>query len=138
MMHSLDKGSYVLLVHLSQDARIKVGALGLIAFKRGDYAYVGSAMNSLSSRIDRHLLPASKKKVRWHIDYLLRCPYAKITEFFRFPSRERLECLISKKLSSFSAGVKGFGCSDCKCASHLYMIKKVSDLKHLKFGKIKV
>ena len=64
------KGCYCLTIHLNNTKRIKVGKLGNINFKKGYYVYVGSAMNSLESRIKRHLI--DEKKLHWHIDYLLK------------------------------------------------------------------
>ena len=49
------KGCYCLTIHLKNTKKIKVGKLGKINFKNGYYAYVGSAMNSLESRLKRHL-----------------------------------------------------------------------------------
>ena len=63
------KGSYLLIIKLQDDKKILVGKLGKIAFKKGYYVYVGSAMNGLEQRLQRHL--RSQKKFHWHIDYLL-------------------------------------------------------------------
>ena len=49
------KGCYCLTIHLKNAKKIKVGKLGMINFKKGYYVYVGSAMNSLESRLKRHL-----------------------------------------------------------------------------------
>ena len=63
------KGIYILLVRIKNDSNVMVGALGARKFRKGLYAYVGSAQNSLEKRIERHF--RSKKKKHWHIDYLL-------------------------------------------------------------------
>ena len=64
------KGSYCLITNLKKDTRIKIGKkLGIISFKKSCYVYVGSAMNSLESRVKRQL--SDNKKKHWHIDYLL-------------------------------------------------------------------
>lgn len=44
-------------------------------------------------------------------------------------SEKRKECDIAKKLSNEFPSVKNFGCSDCKCDSHLFYHEKVSKLK---------
>ena len=62
-------GSYVLLLYLADDRTIPVGRQGVLNFSAGCYAYVGSAMNGLYQRINRHL--RKEKKRHWHIDYLL-------------------------------------------------------------------
>ena len=64
------KGCYCLIIILNTPSKIKIGKLGKIDFNEGYYVYVGSAMNYLESRINRHL--RSKKKLHWHIDYLLK------------------------------------------------------------------
>ncbi len=122
-MTLLNKGAYLLYMTVSRLIKIKIGALGTIEFQKGNYIYVGSAMNNLNKRIDRHLAPASQKKIKWHIDYLLKHPAVSITKVYEFPSSTKKECALSRKVQSKSKGeIKGFGCSDCKCKSHLYNI----------------
>jgi Uri superfamily endonuclease len=114
------KGSYILIIRLSNRRKIKVGKK-IIPFKKGFYCYVGSAMNNLEKRIARHR--AKKKKKHWHIDYFLE--YGKIIEVIMIKSNKKIECQVSMKVSKKADGlVKGFGCSDCKCESHLYYFKR--------------
>jgi Uri superfamily endonuclease len=54
------KGTYCLIIQLRDDTIIEVGKKGSINFKKGYYVYVGSALNSLETRLKRHL--SSKKK----------------------------------------------------------------------------
>jgi Uri superfamily endonuclease len=63
------KGSYIILIELKQDAKIRIGKIGDIFFKKGHYLYIGSALNGLELRITRHF--RDDKKIHWHIDYLL-------------------------------------------------------------------
>lgn len=49
------KGSYILLVDLPEQEVIPVGKLGLIAFSKGFYAYVGSARGGVAAKVKRHL-----------------------------------------------------------------------------------
>ena len=109
------KGSYILLMELDKDSTIKVGKLGKIHFKKGFYAYVGSALNGLEQRIERH--KRSNKKLHWHIDYFLK--YAKIIDIFYRESEEKEECEIANKFEKLDV-ITDFGCSDCKCKSHLF------------------
>ena len=114
------KGSYCLIVELDNEKTIKIGKrLGKITFKDGYYVYVGSAMNSLTARINRHL--SDEKKLHWHIDYLLK--NAKITDIVYAESSEKIECDLSRFISKRNAGINNFGCSDCDCESHLYYFK---------------
>jgi Uri superfamily endonuclease len=49
------KGTYVLLIEIKKNCKIKVGRLGEIKFKKGLYAYIGSALNSLEKRIRKNI-----------------------------------------------------------------------------------
>ncbi len=112
------KGVYQLHLRLDKPKRIKVGKLGVFTFPAGRYIYTGSAMNGLDGRLRRHL--KKRKKLHWHIDYLLR--YAKIESIFVLETDERVECQLNSltlSLPNAKVVVKGFGCSDCRCPSHL-------------------
>lgn len=113
------KGCYCLIIRLDEDCEIKIGKLGKIYFKKGHYVYVGSAMNSLESRINRHL--NEEKKLHWHIDYLLK--ESEISDVIYNVSTKKVECELSQYLSNKTTSIKGFGCSDCMCESHLYYFK---------------
>ncbi len=114
------KGCYCLVIRLDETSEIKIGKkLGKIKFKKGYYVYVGSAMNSLISRIKRHL--SDDKKLHWHIDYFLK--YSQITEVIYNRSNRKIECDLSKYIASKTSGIRDFGCSDCDCESHLYYFK---------------
>ena len=110
------KGSYTLLTELEENQDIQIGKLGKISFKKGFYVYVGSALNGLEHRINRHL--RTSKKMHWHIDYLLQ--HAKIIDVFYKESNNREECMIAKSLDGKLSSIHGFGCSDCSCNSHLF------------------
>ena len=114
------KGTYCLIINLNNTSKIKIGKkLGKIDFDKGYYVYVGSAMNSLKSRINRHL--SDEKKMHWHIDYFLK--ESEIEEVIFNESTEKIECGLSHYISKKATGTKGFGCSDCECESHLYYFK---------------
>lgn len=49
------KGCYCLIIYVKKLSKIKIGKQGEIKFKKGTYVYIGSAMNSLESRLKRHL-----------------------------------------------------------------------------------
>lgn len=113
------KGSYLLIMEIKEDKKIKIGALGKIEFKKGYYAYVGSAMSSIEKRVERHL--RKEKKLRWHIDYLLQ--HAELKSIFYRESNEKEECSIAKAFSNGFPCIKNFGSSDCKCKGHLFYSK---------------
>ena len=110
------KGSYVLLIQLSEEQTITIGSLKAIYFPRGYYAYVGSAMGGFKSRLNRHL--KSNKKPHWHIDYLLE--KASISEIILCETKDRAECAVAQALSHQFDSIPDFGSSDCKCRSHLF------------------
>lgn len=113
------KGCYCLIIDLDNSAKIKIGKLGKIDFKKGTYVYVGSAMNYLEARINRHL--SSDKKLHWHIDYLLK--KAKVSDVIYNKSTKKVECELSQHINLKASGIEDFGCSDCGCNSHLYYFK---------------
>ncbi|MBE3121796.1 MAG: GIY-YIG nuclease family protein [Thermoplasmata archaeon] len=110
------KGAYLLIITLPKDTSVMVGKHGILHFKKGCYAYVGSALNGLDQRIQRHL--RRDKKTHWHIDYLL--PFTEIIEIFYKENNRREECRIAQYLERNFASIQGFGCSDCSCKSHLF------------------
>jgi Uri superfamily endonuclease len=87
----------------------------------------------LEGRIARHL--RKKKKLYWHIDYLLkyssegrrllgRVPSGKIIKIERFPGK-KAECKLHKNTLIKMNGenfIKGFGSSDCGCGGHLIVL----------------
>lgn len=119
------KGTYCLLIHLKQDSKITIGKLGEKNFQKGYYIYVGSALNSLKTRIQRHL--RKEKKIHWHIDYLLNNENAEIIEVIYTISDIKWECKIAATIAETGIEVVNFGCSDCKCNSHLLYFKEYSN-----------
>ena len=108
-------GSYVLLIKLPEEQTITVGSLPDTCFPGGSYAYVGSAMGGIKSRLGYHF--KSSKKRHWHIDYLLE--RATIIGISICETEYRSECAIARALSSRFDSIPGFGSSDCRCRSHL-------------------
>ena len=111
----LMKGLYILVVSLRNKSCVEVGSLGVINFKKGFYAYTGSAMGGIEQRVGRHL--RKDKKLHWHIDYLL----GKAEKIFvKETNRKSGECGAAVRLEqSGGVPIDGFGSSDCKCKSHL-------------------
>ncbi len=119
------KGAYCIIIEVKKDSIIKIGALGRIKFRKGLYCYVGSALNSIEKRIERHL--SKNKKLHWHIDYLLKNKNTEIKKVFYKESNKREECRITGLVSKNSISeIEKFGCSDCKCKSHLFVLKNYS------------
>lgn len=113
-------GTYVLVFDLGAPVENKLGVFS------GRYCYVGSAMGpgGLRARLARHLRKA--KPLQWHIDSLTS------SEGFRpisvYAASGVPECRVALGLSSQFDGHPRFGCSDCKCPTHLFLIE---DLRRL-------
>ena len=89
-------GCYCLIINMDSKKYITIGKkLGKLKFDKGCYVYVGSAMNSLENRLNRHL--RRNKKHHWHIDYLLE--KAEITEII-YNENKKVECELSQYLST--------------------------------------
>jgi len=114
-------GIYVLIIQVSNDVAVQVGALGKLTFKKGLYAYVGSAQVNLEQRVRRHLL--KEKRKFWHIDYLLGNYAAKVLGVFHKQADKTEECAVAREISERGRGVAGFGASDCNCKSHLFRVE---------------
>lgn len=117
----MTRGSYQLILHLPKATVLQVGKLGTFLFPAGRYIYTGSALNGLEGRLARHR--RQQKKLHWHIDYLVR--YARITSVRIFVTPRKVECALNRKVLKQPGAlviVKGFGSSDCRCASHLVFL----------------
>jgi Uri superfamily endonuclease len=124
---SMAKGVYVLVISVGKNISVNVGALGGVNFEKGLYAYVGSAQKNLEKRIERHLRRGKRKF--WHIDYLLDNDAVEVVKVFYKEARKTGECKIATKLCRMGVAATNFGCSDCKCASHLFRIRDCGFLR---------
>ena len=121
------KGTYLLFLTFAETQEIHTGSLGILAVK-GEYCYVGSALNGIDSRIKRHF--SKEKKTRWHIDHLTLS--ADTTEAY-ISLVPIPECTLSEMAENSGCipVFKGFGCSDCRCRTHLFSINETSKQKLL-------
>jgi sugar fermentation stimulation protein A len=108
--------TYVLLLHLPADSRIRIGRLGRLLLRRGLYFYVGSGGRSPFKRIARHI--RKRKRKFWHIDFL--AVRSRVVGALVLEADVSLECAIAAALSKVFKPVPGFGSSDCRCGSHLF------------------
>ncbi|MEM2086143.1 MAG: GIY-YIG nuclease family protein [Archaeoglobaceae archaeon] len=106
--------SYILILYNHHGQRIEVGKLGVFDFEPGYYYYVGSAERI--SRVRRHF---GKKTKKWHIDYI-----SEVFEVIGAILVNLEECELAKKVKLLP--IKGFGCSDCDCYSHLFYSKNLT------------
>ncbi|MGA1792491.1 MAG: GIY-YIG nuclease family protein [Thermoplasmatota archaeon] len=115
----VDEGAdYILLLEFTEVVKVNVGSLRNIELKKGWYGYCGSAKAGLWGRVRRHLSAPLKK--RWHIDHIT--PYSTSRQVFWRGYEEGGECAAASGLSKRFEGVIGFGCSDCRCRSHLFYL----------------
>jgi Uri superfamily endonuclease len=107
--------SYQLYIFVEERIEVSVGALGVFGLSPGIYVYTGSAKRNMKSRILRHLSP--KKKLKWHIDYLLSQPGVRIIQYKLL---DMDECAANQSLEG-RIPIPRFGATDCRCGcgSHL-------------------
>lgn len=117
------KGVYCLIINVKKNIDAKIGSLGKLKFKKGNYIYIGSAQNNIEKRVERHF--KQKKRKYWHIDYLLNDNNVKLQKYLYKKAGKKEECKIARFLALFEEPIKNFGCSDCSCKSHLFKIKKL-------------
>lgn len=136
------KGAYILIMKLDKEEDIQIGRLGKFHFKKGFYAYVGSALGPGGfKRVERHFNIARGKNPtrKWHIDYLL--PHTNVDCAILIPTEKAIECSLSRNLNDMKdiQRISGFGCSDCFCDAHLFYAEndikdKIIDICNM-FGK---
>ena len=125
-----EPGIYTLMLSLPGARKITVGSLGVMDFAGGFYSYTGSARGSGGlKRVDRHIQVSQgiEKTRRWHIDYLL--PHACFLEVFITKTTLDLECRIANAIGKRLMPVPGFGCTDCRCISHLHYSPGLGEMR---------
>ncbi len=112
-------GAYRLTIRLSRAVRLAVGRLGSLDLPAGVYVYCGSARRALPARIARHL--RRQKPLRWHVDYLLAHPAAKVIEVAAESDWSECELVAQAIRRGGRAIAHGFGSGDCRrgCPAHL-------------------
>jgi len=126
-------GAYCLCIGVDRDLDVEIGALGLLKFSMGCYVYVGSALSGLEARIRRHIKTSQglNQTLKWHIDYLLKETEVNIDSVYIQVTKNRTECIIANEILRMGRPVKGFGCSDCRCVSHLFEVDDCNFFKEL-------
>jgi Uri superfamily endonuclease len=121
-------GTYALILQCKITDKIQIGRWKAIDIEPGYYVYVGSAFGpgGIKARVSRHCKKTKPK--RWHIDYLRE--YVDLIEVWCSHAPERLEHQWAQIFQGMKGmtPVKGFGCSDCKCYSHLFWSEKAPDV----------
>ena len=119
-----EKGIYCLIFE-NQACRLEIGKKGEFSFPAGFHIYVGSALGPGGlKRVTRHINLSRNKnrKPSWHIDYLHLDSSFRLVSAICTLTSSRLECELASRIGGDS--ISGFGCTDCKCISHLFYRKK--------------
>jgi Uri superfamily endonuclease len=124
-------GTYALILQSHSTAMIQIGRWRQIDIQPGYYIYIGSAFGpgGVRARVSRHC--RIDKPKHWHIDYLreFMTPLAVWVSY----ETERLEhqwaqaCCDRVEMTA----IPGFGCSDCRCYSHLFYALAAPDFAWL-------
>ena len=122
------KGTYVVISVLEIEKNIRIGKIGTFCFQPGFYVYSGSAFGpgGAMARIRHHLRTA--RKPHWHMDYFRK--EADICEVWICFDQKALEHVFAEiflEMKGSSTPVRGFGCSDCRCISHLFHFESPPD-----------
>lgn len=113
-------GTYALILRSDARTRVQIGRWRPIDVEPGYYVYVGSAFGpgGVRARVLRHCRGAKVK--HWHIDFLREFAHPLGAWYSHEPEHlEHRWAQILYDIPGFSP-VQGFGCSDCRCFSHLY------------------
>ena len=114
------RGTYIMMLDADNDRRITIGRRMTIDVRPGRYLYVGSAFGpgGVRARVNRHFRNAGI--CRWHVDYLRRFtrPAGALVCYGARDTEHRWARALD---DAGLQAVTGFGCSDCRCRTHLYM-----------------
>lgn len=123
-MNLSEKGIYCLIFE-NQACTLEVGKKGELSLPAGFHIYVGSALGPGGlKRVARHVDFSRNKdrNPRWHVDYLHLNPSFRLVSAVCALTSTRLECELASRIGGDS--ISGFGCTDCKCSSHLFYRKE--------------
>ncbi len=117
----------------SSDRLIQIGKLGQLLLHPGYYIYAGSAFGpgGIKARIAHH--SRISQRPHWHIDYLRA--YLHLNEIWYTYDCEHHEHLWATVLGCSKGAtipIAGFGASDCRCQSHLYLIRSKPSVRRFR------
>ena len=116
-------GTYMLLLECDKRVELSIGKLGKMTTEPGYYLYVGSAFGpgGIRARITHHARIASRP--HWHMDYL-RAAAELLDAWCVYGTRcEHAWAYSLLRSEAAAVPLKGFGSSDCDCATHLFYFK---------------
>lgn len=121
-------GTYALVLRNRHRASIQVGRWGHLAIQPGYYIYIGSAFGpgGVRARVSRHCRAAKTRY--WHIDYLRECTAPIAVWCSYHPTRLEHRWARGLEIAGSTMPVAGFGCTDCRCAAHLFFTRQKPEL----------
>jgi len=126
------QGTYAIAFKNDCTENAQIGRWNQIKIIPGYYIYIGSAFGKggVRARVLRHF--RRNKPNHWHIDYLRK--YMNPVQVWYTNDSKHLEhkwALSLTKMKMMHA-IKGFGCSDCSCFSHLFWCSDAPDFNKFK------
>lgn len=120
-------GSYAVILTNNTRKTIPVGRRGQLDIEPGYYLYVGSAFGSggLRARVGRH--SRSDKPMRWHIDYVRSHMSFHEAWYSKRPTNQEHDWAGLLQAQPEFLPLKGIGCSDCNCETHLFFSSSSPD-----------
>ena len=117
-------GTYVLLLRNDAVQPVDIGRRGRLDARRGWYLYVGSAFGpgGVRARVGRHCRAA--KSLHWHIEYLCAVTTPAGAWYRHRAHRDEHAWAAALLTLDGATPVPGFGCSDCRCATHLAYFRR--------------
>jgi len=118
-------GTYVLILRVSRPSVIRTPRPGYWKARPGFYLYVGSALGpgGVRARVSHHLRPSAR--FHWHVDYLtVSSTIEEVWYSLETVHREHQWVAVIAQLRDAVIPCPTFGASDCRCASHLYLLPK--------------
>jgi Uri superfamily endonuclease len=113
-------GTYIVWFHLEKEQSLRFRSAKSRVLPPGGYAYCGSAKGpgGLRARLGRHLRPFSGQ-VHWQVDALHQWAVP-AAAFWTTASEKDEHCLAEICSQTGLRMIPRFGCSDCRCDSHLF------------------
>lgn len=113
-------GTYLLLLECDKQTELSIGKLGDMTTEPGYYLYVGSAFGpgGIQARLRHHR--KSAERPHWHIDFLRAVAELVDAWCVHGPPCEHEWAYSLMQSEAAIMPLKGFGSSDCGCATHLF------------------
>lgn len=124
-----EPGTYALIFKNEKQVQVQIGQWKKITLCSGYYIYIGSAFGpgGIRARVSRHCRVDKPK--RWHLDYI-SCMAQPVEAWISYATKhlEHEWADVFRNQTPFTP-VEGFGCTDCRCLSHLFYSSHRPELK---------